>query len=621
MCGIVGIVSRLHAVDRELLVAAATRMRHRGPDGDGVWIAPDRTVGFAHRRLAVVDLSSNAAQPMLSPDGTSVIVFNGEIYNFRDVRAELAAKGFTFRTESDTEVLLTAYRVWGEACLDRLVGMFAFAIADLSRREVFLARDRVGEKPIFYRADGNGIVFASELKALLELPGTDRVVDPDALNAYLALGYVPADACILRGVRKLPAAHALLVPMDSGLPRVWQYWTLPDEEAPPGRHDLQDELERRLRASVRSQLLADVPVGVLLSGGLDSSLITAVAASESARPIRTFSVAFPGHGTLDESAHARLVAGAFSTIHTELVVDAGAVGVLPALAAQFDEPMADSSMIPTYLLSRAVREHVTVALGGDGGDELFGGYPHYSWLLRLESLKRWAPASARRVIAGCAQRLPEGVRGRNYLTGFGQDLGSAIAHTNLYFNERARRAMLANFAERLGQPWNAPEQLRASAGTGALSATGRMRRSDFRTYLPDDILVKVDRASMLASLEVRAPFLDHRLCEFAFALPSDVTVNERDRKILLRGLARKLLPPSFDSVRKQGFSLPLNDWLRGAWRPLIDAALDDLPAEWVSRREVAAVQSGFQAGLASSQRVFALAILSLWRREYGIRAS
>lgn len=390
MCGIVGYLSATTPIEPRLLDAMRDTAEHRGPDGDGRWLDPDGRVGFGHRRLAIIDLTEGGHQPMHSADGRFVITFNGEIYNFRALRDELRALGCSFATESDTEVLLAAFQQWGKDCLARFAGMFAFAIWDRRERTLFAARDRAGEKPFFYRHADRGIVFGSELKMLLRHPEMPRRADPIALDHYLAYGYVPRELCLLKGYNKLPAGHYLHYDIDRDQLRVESYWSLPIRPADTARQSfetLADELEPLLDQAVSRQLVADVPVGILLSGGLDSSLIAATAARVSGK-VTTFTIGFPGHAAFDESPLARRLAGELGTEHVELMVEADSYDLLPRLAAQFDEPIADSSMIPTFLVSQLVRTRATVALGGDGGDELFGGYHHHGWMLNMARARR-----------------------------------------------------------------------------------------------------------------------------------------------------------------------------------------------------------------------------------------
>ena len=389
MCGIVGIASTTAVSERSWLVGARDALRHRGPDGSGEWWSADGCVGLGHRRLAIIDLSAAGQQPMTDASGRLQIVFNGEIYNFSELREQLCQRGHVFRSHSDTEVILAAYNEWATGCIERLNGMFAFALYDAGRRQLLMARDRAGEKPLFYAHRSGELRFASELKGLMADRSFPRAIDPEALDCYLAMGFVPGERCMLQGVNKLPPAHALLFDLGSGHCRVWRYWQLPEQGADPAASaaadcGLVDELEALLADAVRRQLVADVPVGILLSGGVDSSLVAALAVRAAPR-VRTFTMRFPGHGHFDETEHARLIARHFGTEHLELEAGASTIDLLPRLARQFDEPMVDSSMIPTYLISELTRAHCTVALGGDGGDELFGGYVHYNRLLRMQA--------------------------------------------------------------------------------------------------------------------------------------------------------------------------------------------------------------------------------------------
>ena len=445
MCGIVGMARSKERVNLALIETMRDTMTHRGPDDRGSWSSDDGRVGFGHRRLSIIDLSPKGHQPMRSRDGNVCITFNGEIYNFLELRADLQRLGYTFDSESDTEVLLAAYAEWGTDALARLNGMFAFAMYDSLRKRLFVARDRAGEKPLFYRHADGGFAFASELKALMADPALQRRIDLQSLNHYLAFGYVPGERCMLEGVRKLPQAHALTYDLDDNALHVWRYWRLPEpssngEVISAERGDeLVDELHALLKDSVRRQMIADVPVGILLSGGVDSSLVTAMAASVSSRPVKTFTISFPGHGAYDEAAHARLVANHFGTDHSELVGEPTTIDLLPRMAAQYDEPMADSSMLPTYLVSKLIRRDATVALGGDGGDELFGGYMHHAWVQRQQRLRSWLPRPLRRAAGAAASTLmPVGMRGRNWIVGFTSDLPQSIAHVNIYFDAHTR---------------------------------------------------------------------------------------------------------------------------------------------------------------------------------------
>jgi asparagine synthase (glutamine-hydrolysing) len=621
MCGIIGIVSRspVEDKDRDWLVAGRDAMSHRGPDDAGIWWSEDQRVGLGHRRLAIIDLSVAGHQPMQDATGLLTIVFNGEIYNYLDLHQELVARGHSFRSHSDTEVILAAYREWGLDCLARLNGMFAFALYDAMQQTIFLARDRAGEKPLFYALAGGQLRFASELKGLLAASGYSWRIDHEALDSYLAMGYVPGERCMIQGVNKLPPARALLFDLAKGTTRIWRYWQLP---RPPistsadsiDEHNLLDELETLLEDAVRRQLVADVPVGVLLSGGVDSSLITAMAVRVSSQ-VKTFTVGFTGFGKYDETEHARLIAQHFETEHIEL--NAGHVGpsLLPLLARQYDEPMVDSSMIPTYLVSQLVKRHCTVALGGDGGDELFGGYAHYNRLLWTKEKFGWMSLALRRSIAYTAGAvLPIGFKGRNWLQSLGCDLNHELPLVAVLFDGAARRRLMGGVVD----SW----PLVAEHTWGARVPTmddflQRVTRMDFENYMAEDILVKVDRASMLNSLELRAPLLDHRVIEFAFGrVPSRMKTTSSQRKILLKKLAARLLPPEFDQQRKAGFSIPLGNWLKsGPWRDTFQEILLDQQSLF-DRRAVTSLFRGQDKGRNNNERLFGLVIFELWRREY-----
>jgi len=593
-------------------------MTHRGPDDAGEWWSADGRVGLAHRRLSIVDLSHLGHQPMQFPERGLSIVFNGEIYNHLALRDELVNLGLVFRTHSDTEVLLAAYATWGEKCLSRFNGMFAFAIYDAPQQKLFLARDRAGEKPLFYQLANGRLQFASELKALLANPANPRRIDREALDCFLAMGHVPGERCMLQGYYKLPPAHALRLDLQSGQAQVWRYWQLPELATGQGALDeaaLLGELESLLEDAVRRQMVADVPVGVLLSGGVDSSLVTAMAVRASSQ-VQTFTIGFPGHGKLDETEHARLIARHFGTSHTELMAGEVTPSVLPRLARQFDEPMVDSSMIPTLLVSQLVRQHCTVALGGDGGDELFGGYEHYSRLQWMQQRLGRLPYPLRRGIALSAEKyLPVGFKGRNWVQGLGEDLDNSLPLIASCFDATTRRRLLRAQAD-----WPlVAEAIRKDRVPENTDLLQRATRMDFANYLAEDILVKVDRASMLSSLEMRAPLLDYRLIEFAFGrVPSRLKATLTEKKIMLKRLTSRLLPPEFDQRRKQGFSIPLGEWLKGgAFGKLFNDVLRD-PQCSFDAGTVDGLLRGQNNGRSNGERLFALVLFELWRREYKV---
>lgn len=593
-------------------------MTHRGPDDSGEWWSADGRVGLAHRRLSIIDLSPLGHQPMHLPERGLSVVFNGEIYNHNALRDELSGLGFAFRSHSDTEVLLAAYAAWGEGCLARFNGMFAFALYDAPQQKLFLARDRAGEKPLFYRLANDQLQFASELKALLANPANPRRIDAEALDCYLAMGYAPGERCMLQGYNKLPPAHALRFDLQSAQAKVWRYWQVPElalDQSPPDEAALLDELESLLEDSVRRQMVADVPVGVLLSGGVDSSLVTAMAVRASSQ-VQTFTIGFPGHGKLDETEHARLIARHFGTRHTELMAEDATVDLLPRLARQFDEPMVDSSMIPTFLVSQLVRQHCTVALGGDGGDELFGGYGHYSRLQWMQHRLGLIPQPLRQGIALAAEKfLPVGYKGRNWLQGLGVKLDKGLPLIASCFDATTRRRLMAAHPH-----WHlVAEAVRKERVPANPDLLQRATRMDYANYMAEDILVKVDRASMLSSLEMRAPLLDYRLIEFAFGkVPSRLKATSTEKKILLKRLTARILPPEFDQQRKQGFSIPLGDWLKGGtFRKLFNEVLRD-PQCSFDAGTVDGLLCGQDKGRSNGERLFALVLFELWRREYEV---
>jgi asparagine synthase (glutamine-hydrolysing) len=621
VCGIVGAAGEV-TLTNELLLAMRDSLRHRGPDDAGVWWSDDRRVGLGHRRLAIIDLSAAGRQPMSDATGSLQIIFNGEIYNYQDLRKELEALGRRFHTATDTEVILEAYLTWGSEFLARLNGMFAFALYDARQKQLLLARDPAGEKPLFYRLDSGTLTFASELKALLTDPACPRELDAGALDAYLAFGYVPGEHCLLRGIHKLKQGHALSFDVLAGTSRTWAYWSLPAHEPVAATEDeLLDELERLLADSVRLRLIADVPVGIMLSGGVDSSLVAAMAARVSSRRVKTFNISFPGYGPFDEAPYARAVARHFDTEHVELAAEPATVDLLPALARQYDEPIADSSMVPTYLVSQLIRREATVALGGDGGDELFGGYFHHSWV-QQQNLGGWLPRRAQRAARLAVTRLmPVGARGRNYLLGLTAEQPYNIVQFNVVFDADARRRLLSPLGADRPAP-GGPEAYKAALCRDRLTPLQQATALDFRTYLVDDILTKVDRASMLCSLEVRAPFLDTRLIDLAFRrLPDRLRATARERKILARRLAERVLPAGIDLTRKQGFVMPLAKWFKGDWGTFIEDILTSREADVFDRQVVRQLLCGQRLGFSNTYRLFALTMIELWRREYRISST
>lgn len=623
MCGITGLISRRGIVERERLIAMRDTMVHRGPDSEGLWISSDARVGLAHRRLAIVDLSPLGHQPMVDPETGCVLTFNGEIYNYRELRQTLGQKGHVFQGHSDTEVLLAAYKQWGVICPCHLNGMFAFALWDPRQQMLFAARDRAGEKPFYYSVDEAGFRFASELKGILADTSFPRRVAPSALRMLLSQGYVPAPLSIFEGVSKLLPAHAMTYRLALNRVTDWRYWKIPSGVSTKMNSGFNDKkayvtrFESLLEDSVRRQMVADVPIGILLSGGIDSSLVTAMAARVSGNRVKTFTMKFPGFGRFDESGHAAQIANHFQTEHHELEAKPASLNLLPQLAVQFDEPMVDSSMIPTFLVSQMIRQHAKVALGGDGGDELFGGYSTYGRLSLLHQLHNSIPfpqVIKQTVVDGARRCYSLNRRGTNYLKALNAINQGRLPSVRMLF----QRPELNNFVCRdyllgLGD-WD--EHGNVDEDSTSESYIYRLCRSDFTGYMVEDILTKVDRASMMASLEVRAPWLDFRMIEFAFGfVPDSLKTTFRRRKILPKILARRLFPVGYDFERKQGFSLPLSAWFRqGTIRDLHDLIqVDPLPF-----LDKAGLNTFLSEGSPSPEKIFGLALLSLWSRHYKV---
>lgn len=570
MCGIAGIVYRNadRPVDRDVLASMAGAIAHRGPDAEGFFV--DRNVGLAHRRLSIIDLTGGD-QPIGNEDGRVQIVFNGEIYNFHELRHDLEARGHQFRTTSDTEVIVHAYEEFGDACVERLRGMFAFAIWDARQRRLLLARDRVGIKPLFVSLNGERLIFGSELKALLAHGDVDRNVDPAAIDDFFNYGMIPGSRSIFRGVEKLLPAHTLSIDLDTWRVTRRRYWQLqfaPDESL--SCEDWQAALLDKLRESVRVHLIADVPVGSFLSGGMDSSVVTGLASAALPTPIQTFSIGFR-EARFSELDAAREIAEHFGTEHTEQIVEANAAELLPSLAQFYDEPFADSSALPTFLVSRLASHDVKVVLSGDGGDEALGGYSRYAHDLREASIRRLIPNCLRRPWLAAAASLwpkadwlPRPLRLKTALTNLSLADADAYANTLSLCRQPLRSRLLnAELREQLVSHRGsliAANGYRSAATNDPLSG---MIAADMATLLPDDYLVKVDRASMACGLEVRPPMLDHEFLELCARIPSRWKIRNNETKWLLRETAKSLLPESILKRPKQGFEIPVDIWLRG----------------------------------------------------------
>jgi asparagine synthase (glutamine-hydrolysing) len=572
MCGIAGLFypATPKPVDPQRIAAMTEALAHRGPDGSGIWTAPG--VGFGHRRLSIIDLGGGA-QPMASEDGAITVTYNGEIYNFREVRAELEARGAVFRTESDTEVLLHGWRAWGAGMLERLNGMFAFALHDSGRQCLFLARDRLGVKPLHFveLADG-ALAFASELKGLLAHPLLRRNPDIRAVEDYMALGYVPDDACLVAGVKKLPAGHSLLVERGKPVPAPSRWWQLDfSNRARGSAAALEEELVDRMRAAVRSRMVADVPLGAFLSGGVDSSAVVALMAEASKRAVRTCTIGFDEDG-YDERRYADAVAQRFATDHRERVVAADDFGLVDTLVAAFDEPFADASALATYRVCALARENVTVALSGDGADEALAGYRRYKFQAAEERVRGLLPSDLRANVFGRLggwypklDRAPRPLRFKTTLLALAEDGAEAYARSVGVTTPALRSMLYTDSARRaLGGHRGEARYVETMRNAPARDPLDRAQYADIVHWLPGDILTKTDRTSMAVSLEAREPLLDHRLLEFAATLPVSMRLRRGQGKWLMKKAMERYLPRDILYRPKMGFVTPISAWFRGA---------------------------------------------------------
>jgi asparagine synthase (glutamine-hydrolysing) len=615
MCGIAGIVqsdgvTRAGVASRVARTMADT-LAHRGPDDAGVWESDDGRVALAHRRLSIIDLSPLGHNPMPWDGGRLWITFNGEIYNFLELRAELEVDGCRFRSRTDTEVILAAYDKWGVHAVDHFVGMFAFALWDEPRRRLWLVRDRLGKKPLYYSQSDGTLRFASELKAVVADREVPRRVDPAAVRMYLRYGYVPSPYTIYASVRKLPPAHYLL--LEGGQFTTHRYWD-PLEYALADKTRADDaaeaELESRLSTAVRQRLLADVPLGAFLSGGVDSSLVVALMQEQSATPVRTFTIRFD-NPAFNEADHAAAVARHLGTEHHEQTCDERQMlAVVDRLPEMFDEPFADSSAVPTYLVSRVARERVTVALSGDGGDELFFGYPRYRFHSNA-SVVLGLPRPLRRTAAFAAARLPT-----RRLKRIADVLRSDEPDKYARFVTWWRPADIEKLTGH--QALEAPLYAEVLARGAAIDRDDRPGLLDLVSYLPEDILTKVDRASMAVSLEVRAPLLDHRVVELALSLPSSLKRKGRSTKWPLRRLLYKRVPRALIDRPKMGFGVPMGDWFRGPLHDRMNSACTgpDLESVGIDPRPVRALWADFQSGRSHrTDLLWQMYMLAAWSRQ------
>ena len=571
MCGITGIfdVAARRDIDRALLEAMNRSQAHRGPDGEGYYL--EQGVGLGHRRLSIIDIEGGH-QPLFNEDGSVAVTYNGEIYNFRELREELAAKGHVFRTRCDTEVIVHGWEEWGEACVQRFNGMFAFGVWDRNRDSMFLARDRIGIKPLYYAVTSEDfLIFATELKALVVHPGLDRSLRPEAIEDYFAFGYIPDPKTIFKSVSKLAPGHTILVRRGKAIPQPRQYWDIEfSSSGPVDPEKLNEAIIERLSTSIDRQLVAEVPLGAFLSGGVDSSAVVALMAGLNKEPVNTCSISF-GDPAYNESRFAMQVAERYQTNHRTRQVDPADYSLLERLPGLYDEPFADSSAIPTYRVCELARESVTVALSGDGGDENFLGYRRYRWHAYEERVRSLLPQALRGPIFGSLGRLypkidwaPKIFRAKSTLQALSRDSLEAYFRSVSIFPAELRRQLFSKeFSDELAG-YHAMEVFRGHASRAKVQDPLQLAQYlDFKTYLPGDILTKVDRASMAHGLEVRVPLLEHLFVEWiATSVPTTQKLSGREGKLCFKRALAPYLPSNVMYREKMGFAIPISSWFR-----------------------------------------------------------
>ena len=631
MCGIVGTYDLSRSTDRGHLEKMNRIMQHRGPDGEGYHF--DEAVSLAHRRLSIIDLAGGT-QPLSNEDDSVWITFNGEIYNFPSLREELIAKGHRFKTRSDTEIIVHAWEEWGEDCPKQLRGMFAFAIWDRNQGRLFLARDRMGKKPLYYCHSGNLFVFASELKALLQHPGVKREIDPDAIADYLNYHYIPFPRTIFNNIKKLPPGHCATVQLtpdrlqtssgaglDISLAKYWDIDYQPDHSLT--ENEWAEALREKLEEAVRIRLISEVPLGAFLSGGIDSSTVVALMSKVQPDPVKTFSIGFK-EKDFSELQYARQIAELFSTDHHEYIVEPDAMEVLPKLAWEFDEPFADASAVPTYYVSKLAREHVTVILSGDGGDETFAGYRRYRWASDMGRYD-WLPDWARRGMFGLpGALLPQGMKGKGTLQHLSKAPFERYAGLNTFGGDYYLQNVLhGDLLASMNSPQSLPDfsaMRHYYDDCLAHDYLTRIQYIDTKTYLAEDILTKVDRASMLCSLETRAPLLDHEVVELAARIPSELKLKDGETKYILKKAMEGILPKNILYRRKMGFGVPLVHWFKN---DLVSYARDILLSQQARERglfnplQVEKLLVDHQkSGRDLSARIWALLFFEHWCRNW-----
>lgn len=619
MCGIFGASFQNKPISHDLFSESLELIHHRGPDSTGKFFDDASFIAFGHKRLSIIDLTDHGSQPMSSIDKKYQIIFNGEIYNFSEIRTKLKSFGYKFFSSSDTEVLLNAYIEWGAEAVKKFRGMFSFAIYDKSKKIIFLARDCSGEKPLFYSIVDGDLLFGSELKPLLNFSHNLKFVDRKSFSYLFQNGYTPKDKSIFKHIYKLQPGSYLTFDLTKRTHVVEKFWKILSDkknlQLNLNENQMLAKLDKCLEDAVNLQLNSDVPLAILLSGGLDSSLITSVA-SRSQENLNTFTVSFDGHGFFDEAPHAELISKTYKTNHH--VVEAKDINpeIISKLTYYFDDPMFDPSMIPSFLVAQSISKKFKVALSGDGGDELFGGYNHYTKLIRLKKIATLLPLGLRKYLSQLSQNiLPIGARGRKSIELFSTDFSSSYANVNEFFSEDEQvRYFSSEIIEKdpnIGSP-----------SKGAIISSKdyllNITINDFKNYLSEDLLVKMDRASMANSVEFRTPFLDRNLIEFAFnQVPSSLKVDKNNKKILLKKLASRILPPAFDANRKQGFAIPLSNFLHEKrWREYFYETIIDFDSTLINKTDCLKMLDDKSRLFQNAGRLFGIIFFIHWIRTH-----
>lgn len=612
MCGILGIVGQNDLISESDFLSLLHISKHRGPDVSNTWFSKDNIVKFGHNRLSIIDLSNKGNQPFVDKDNDLVIVFNGEIYNFLELK-KILENEYSFRSSSDTEVILKSYDKWGFDCVNHFNGMFAFAIYDITKSIIFCARDRAGQKPFYYQQKNGVFAFSSELKNLVH-----NYVSPSikisSLNEYFKYGFVAGENTIYSDLKKLPPAHYLVYSINKNEIETFKYWQ-PNTNSKINNSNLSynvDKFSDILNSVVKRHLISDVPLGILLSGGIDSSLITAFAVRH--KPdLRTFTVTFPQFQRYNEAEHARKVSDYFSTNHIEIETEkVNPEIILPILAKQFDEPLIDSSMIPTFLVSKEVSKYCKVVLGGDGGDELFGGYNHYQKMVISKNIKKVLPQFFWEFFSKFYKFLPIGFKGRVWLESLKYDLKKDLPIVASYFNDFDRKRLLNK------EFFDYDDNEKINKIYKSKDLNERLMWTDFLNYLPEDILVKTDRTSMLNSLELRAPFLDNEIIEFSEKLDNNFKFDNLNKKILLKTLSKKILPDNLDISRKRGFAIPIDEWMRNdkRWLEYSNYIFFENSYSLFDKEYIKKLIKSHRDGTNLGERLFSILMFLLWCKEY-----